>query len=140
MDTEEIASIMKRIASDFTPIIPQLRLEFLSPEAFHARMQGKPLLAWEILDSIERPAYPLHSLPGLKQIIICLEEVEQMVNLEAELLRRPLVEGMILKEILTIAVWQEAHPDPQAHAEKVLRRHWPFQYAALLGKNLGPVT
>ena len=75
--------------------------------------------------------FPLYALPSSRTIMVEMESITERVNREDRRLQRPLVEGMILREVIYLATSCQPFPDPRARAETILRRHWPFQYAAL---------
>lgn len=75
--------------------------------------------------------YPLYALPSSRTIMVDMESLTERVNREDRRLQRPLVEGMILREVIYLATSLQPSPDPRARAETILRRHWPFQYAAM---------
>lgn len=60
-----------------------------------------------------------------------MESLSERVNREDRRLHRPLVEGLVLREVLYLITSGQPLPEPRARAERILRRHWPFQYAAL---------
>ncbi len=74
---------------------------------------------------------PLCALPSSRTIVVEMESLEERVNREDRRLHRPLVEGLILREVLYLMTSRQPLPDPRVRAEHILRRHWPFQYAAL---------
>lgn len=150
MQKEEVLRIIRRITRDFSPLLPGLRLEVVSPEGFRARLQGKPLIAdedalQEVLKeveggggsappgdlSVESSSPLLCGFPASRTIIIELEGLSRRVSREDRRLHRPLVEGLILREVLYLMTSRQPLPDPRSRAENILRRHWPFQYAAL---------
>ncbi|MBC7252894.1 MAG: hypothetical protein H5T72_02850 [Actinobacteria bacterium] len=224
MHREEILRIMNRIARDFSPLLPGLRLEVIPPEGFRARMRGKPIIAdertlravlmeeaprnnvagrppgrvfpggpkrcekasskVEAAESVKRhakplaekdpsftgppsgvpeedrgsnagrgkpggegrkreqareetawkdaaPKYPLYALPASRTIMVEMESLAERINREDRRLHRPMVEGLVLREILYLITSGQPLPEPRARAERILRRHWPFQYAAL---------
>jgi hypothetical protein len=81
----------------------------------------------------EGPAerYPLYALPSSRTILVEMESLAERVNQEDRRLHRPLVEGLVLREVLYLITSGQPLPEPRARAERILRRHWPFQYAAL---------
>ena len=224
MHREEILRIMNRIARDFSPLLPGLRLEVIPPEGFRARMRGKPIIAdertlravlmevapggevgrkptgrafpggskrgaeasskVEAAEGEKRPAKPLggknppfagppsgvpagergtvaghgkpgaegltrertrevrawkdaapkyllYALPASRTIMVEMESLAERINREDRRLHRPMVEGLVLREILYLITSGQPLPEPRARAERILRRHWPFQYAAL---------
>ncbi|MBC7246788.1 MAG: hypothetical protein H5T73_03285 [Actinobacteria bacterium] len=82
-------------------------------------------------ESVEAPVPLLHTLPSTRTIIVEMEGLYEKVSREDRRLHRPLVEGMILREVIYLATSRQPFPDPRARAEAILRRHWPFQFAAL---------
>jgi len=74
---------------------------------------------------------PLYALPSSLTIMVEVENLVERVNREDRRLHRPLVEGLVLREVLYLMAARQPLPDPRYRAENILRRHWPFQYAAL---------
>jgi hypothetical protein len=137
MDDREIEEIISRIAKDFSQLMPRLSVEFLKPEAYSARISGRVFLPGEDPDT-DFSVYPLQALPQGSTILVCTEEVGSLVRREAPRLRGALVEGLILNEIIFLALSRGTEPDPRTKAEIILRRHWPLQYATLFGRTLLP--
>ncbi len=135
MENEEILSIMQRITRDFAKLIPRIKLEVVSSQAYHARIKGRPLLPQERPEEMETSLYPLRALPSSCTILVDLEGTRVLVEKEALRLRRPLVEGLILREIIYLAVHLQAFPDAMSRAEAILRRHWPLQYTLVKDLN-----
>jgi hypothetical protein len=135
MDDREIEETISRIVNDFTALVPHLKAEFLRPEAYQARISGKLHIPGEDLE-LTHPVYPLLSLPERNTILVCTNEVGALVRREAHRLRGALVEGLILNEIIFLALSRGPEPDPRTKAEAILRRHWPLQYATLFGRTL----
>ncbi|MDI6830800.1 MAG: hypothetical protein QME88_05635 [Actinomycetota bacterium] len=158
MRAEDLLVIMRRIVRDFSPLLPGMRLEVVSAEAFRARLQGRPLLPGEVLNGTRRyappeggsrdetyeeardetreeapPPYPLHAFPSTRVVMVDVEGVRTLIGGEDRRLQRVLVEGMILREVIYLATSRQPLPDPRGRAETIFRRHWPFQYAALRG-------
>lgn len=75
--------------------------------------------------------YLLYALPSSRTILVEMEGLTERVNREDRRLHRPLVEGLVLREVLYLITSGQPLPEPRARAERILRRHWPFQYAAL---------
>lgn len=75
--------------------------------------------------------YPLYALPTSRTIMVEMKSLSERINREDHRLHRPLVEGLVLREVLYLITSGQPLPDPRARAERILRRHWPFQYAAL---------
>ncbi len=75
--------------------------------------------------------YPLYALPASHTIMVEMESLTERVNREDRRLHRPLVEGLVLREVLYLITSGQPLPEPRARAERILRRHWPFQYAVL---------
>lgn len=75
--------------------------------------------------------YLLYALPSSHTILVEMESLAERVNREDRRLHRPLVEGLVLREVLYLITSGQPLPEPRARAERILRRHWPFQYAAL---------
>ncbi len=128
MESEEILTIMQRITRDFAKLIPQVKLEVVSSQAYQARIKGRPLLPHEDQEDTETGLYPLRALPTSCMILVDLEGTRGLVEKEAPQLRGPLVEGLILREIIYMAVCIQAFPDAISRTEAILRRHWPLQY------------
>jgi hypothetical protein len=122
---------MRRIIRDFAPLVPGLKLEVVSPEGFQARIRGKFLSADGSVPREVPEETPIQALPSSLTIVVEVESLAERVSREDRRLRRPLVEGLILREILYLMTVRQPLPDPRSRAENILRRHWPFQYAAL---------
>ncbi|MEJ5186636.1 MAG: hypothetical protein WHT46_06105 [Candidatus Geothermincolales bacterium] len=137
MELEEIQRRIERISRDFSPLIPGLKVEFLSSEAYMARLRGKPIMPWEAGKKVKVDAPPLHSSIKNNQVLVCREALLEAVHREPRELRRPLVEGLILYELLYLAVARGPEMYPRARAEAILRRYWPLQYCALQGIIIG---
>ncbi len=152
MRAEDLLIIMRRIVRDFSPLLPGMRLEVVSAEAFRARMHGKPILPGEALDGMRTsappekgsrdeawdeareeapPPYPLHAFPSTRVVMVDVEGLRTLIGGEDRRLQRVLVEGMILREVIYLATSRQPLPDPRGRAETIFRRHWPFQYTAL---------
>ncbi len=165
MQRDEILGLMRRIARDFAPLLPGIRLEVVPPEGFRDRLRGKPLVADEATlrktleerrERASAPASaaepegpmesvgagkqeeqrgeatpPLISFPASRTILVEMEALCRTVAREDRRLHRPLVEGLMLREVIYLVTCRQPFPDPRARAETILRRHWPFQYAAL---------
>lgn len=137
MDEEdEILGTMLRIAGDFQSMLPELRVEVLSLDAFTARLAGRPLIAGQAAPEEEteepvRHELPVRALAASRIIMVEMEALRQRVLREDRRLRRPLVEGLVLREILYLITCRQPMPEPRARAEAILRRHWPFQYTVL---------
>jgi len=142
MRSEELLVIMRRIVRDFSPLLPGMRLEVVSGEAFRARLLGRPILPGEVSREEEPPLYPLHAFPSARVIMVDIEGVRGLVGGEDRRLQRVLAEGMILREVIYLATSHQPFPDPRGRAERIFRRHWPFQFTALrsagfVGETLG---
>ena len=146
---EEILRTVRRIVRDFAPILPGVRLEVVSAEAFQARLRGRPILPGETprgpgaagapAEAAREgapPAYPLHAFAPTRVVMVDIEGLSGLVNREDRRLQRVLVEGMILREIIYLATSRQPLPDPRGRAEAILRRYWPFQYAAVRSTGL----
>jgi len=131
MREEEILGIMRRIVRDFSPLLPGLRLEAVSPEAFRARIRGKPVLPGEKPEVGGSMLYPLHAFPSRLLVMVDIEGIAALIGREDRRLQRVLAEGMILFEVIYLAASRQPLPDPRGRAESILRRHWPFQYTAV---------
>lgn len=92
---------------------------------------GEPGMLTESGKRGETPTPLLHTFPSTRTIIVEMDGLYEKVSREDRRLHRPLVEGMILREVIYLATSRQPFPDPRARAETILRRHWPFQYAAL---------
>jgi len=133
MEFEEIKNLMCRIINDFSPLLPGLRIEFLEADAFNARVRGRPLLPGEEREDAEPPPAPIHSFVPNNRIIVSREGIVAHTQKEAVELRRPLVEGLILREIIYLAMARIPRPLPRMRADRILRRYWPLQYVTLQG-------
>lgn len=144
MRAEDLLAILRRIVRDFSPLLPGMRLEVVSSEAFRARLLGKPILPGEALEGLRpaappqgdrqeeaSPLYPLHAFPSTSVVMVDVEGMRALIAEEDRRLQRVLTEGMILREVIYLATSRQPFPDPRSRAETILRRHWPFQYAAL---------
>lgn len=107
-------------------------------EGRHGSPEGRDLEEREGSRARERMArkgleakYPLYALPSSRVIMVEMESLAERVNREDRRLHRPLVEGLVLREVLYLITSGQPLPEPRARAERILRRHWPFQYAAL---------
>lgn len=140
MELEEIQKRIERIVRDFSPLIPGLKVEFLGSQAYMARLRGRPILPWEKQDEVKVEAPPLHSSIKNNLVLVCREALVEKVHSEPRELRRPLVEGLILYELLYLAVASGPEMYPRAKAEALLRRYWPLQYCALQGVVIGAET
>lgn len=127
----EILDRMRRITGDFAPLLQRIHLEVVSPEGFQARLRGKPILPGEDESEVEPPSVPVRALPASRTIIVEIERLQEMLDKEDRRLQRPLVEGMILREVIFLVTSRQPLPQPRARAEEILRRHWPFQFTAL---------
>lgn len=128
---DEILARMRRITGDFEPLLHGIRLEVVPPEGFGARVRGRPILPGVSEPVEETPAIPVRGLPASRTIVVEIEGLMEIIGRENQRLHRPLVEGMILREIIYLATSRQPLPQPRARAETILRRHWPFQYVAL---------
>ena len=99
---------------------------------------GKPGEAGEPGEGEKPPVPLLHTFPSTGTIIVEMDGLYEKVSREDRRLHRPLVEGVILREVIYLATSRQPFPDPRARAETILRRHWPFQYAALRSVGLAP--
>ena len=152
MRAEELLTILRRIVRDFSPLLPGIRLEVVSGEAFQARLLGKPILPGEAFGGLSSaappqghkqeeardapheeapPLYPLYAFPSTRVVMVDVEGMRTLIAEEDRRLQRVLTEGMILREVIYLATSRQPFPDPRSRAEIILRRHWPFQYAAL---------
>ena len=131
MREDEILERMRRITSDFTPLLPEVRMEVLSPEAFQARLRGKPLLPGGREPGAGPPAVPVRALPASRTIMVEMGSLQEILKREDRRLHNPLVEGMVLREVIFLVTSRQPLPQPRARAEEILRRHWPLQYVAL---------
>lgn len=136
MDSAEIERLISRIVKDFSYLLPGLQVEFLRAPAYQARISGKIILPDEQSMQLAAAVYPLHSILETNEVLVCIEEVVALLGREAEQLQHPLVEGLILNEILFLAVARGPDPDPRARAEAILSRYWPLQYVTLYGRTL----
>jgi hypothetical protein len=137
LELEEIQRRIERISRDFSPLIPGLKVEFLSSEAYMARLRGRPILPWEADKKVRVDAPPLYSSIKNNMVLVCREALLETVHREPKELRRPLVEGLILYELLYLAVARGPEVYPRAKAEALLRRYWPLQYCAVQGIVIG---
>ena len=128
---DEILERMRRITADFAPLTQRISLEVVTPEAFQARLRGKAILPGEHEPESEPPSVPVRALPASRTIIVDMEGLQAMLGREDRRLQRPLVEGMILREVVYLVTSRQPFPQPRARADDILRRHWPFQFAAL---------
>jgi hypothetical protein len=135
MDVNEIEKIISRIVKDFSYLIPGLSVDFLKAPAYQARVVGRLTVPGDS-EPMVPAVYPLHSLLETNKVLVCIEEVGALLEREAYELRRPLVEGLILNEILYIAISRGPEPDPRSKAESILSRYWPLQYVTLFGRTL----
>lgn len=132
----EIESIIARIVKDFSHLVPGLAVQFLTTEAYQTRVACRISAAGEESQEILSPAYPLHSIPQTRKVLVCTEEVAALLAREAPELRRAMLEGLILNEILFLAPSRGPERGPRAKAEEILCRHWPLQYTTLFGRKL----
>ncbi len=156
MRAEELLVIIRRIMRDFSPLLPGMRLEVVSGEAFRARLRGRPILPGEDTggdtespypaapmergrrkeagdEAREEPPshYPLHAFPSTRVVMVDVEGMRALIGEEDRRLQRVLAEGMILREVIYLATSRQPLPDPRGRAETIFRRYWPFQYTAL---------
>ncbi len=142
MREDEILTILRRIVRDFSPMMPGVRLEVVSPEAFRARLRGRPILPGEGLGDGETPGagepllYPLQAFPATRVVMVDIEGMLALIGGEDRRLQRVLAEGMILREVIHLATSHQPLPDPRGRAERIFRRHWPFQYTAMRSAGL----
>lgn len=136
MNLDEIMARMHRIVRDFSPIAPDLKVEFLREDAYAARIRGKPLLPGEKEPEGMHEFPPLHSSIKSNIISVSSRAVMELVREERPQLRRPLVEGLILNEILYLLVARGPEMFPRAKAEALFRKYWPLQYYTVHGTPL----
>ncbi len=133
---EEMLLTMRRIVRDFSPLLPGLRLEEVSPQAYRARVKGRPILPAEEIEDTGHPPYPRHSLPTTRLVMVDIEGLGKLIGGEDRRLQRVMTEGMILLEVIYLATSRQPLPDPRGRAESILRSHWPFQYTAVRSAGL----
>ena len=136
MNAKEIEGIITRIVKDFSHLMPGLSVQFMKTKAYRARVAGRTAQPGPGSQDIMPPLYPLQSEPKTNRLLICTEEVNALLAREAPELRTATVEGLILNEILFLAVSRSGEPDPRAKAEEILCRYWPLQYATIFGRKL----
>lgn len=127
---------MRRITGDFRPLLPGLEIEFLQPEAFAARVRGRPILIRNEPDANVPPSSPIHSFIKSTRILVNREVLAERLDGETRELRRLLVEGLILDEILYLALARESEFFTRTRSRAILRRYWPLQYFAVHGTPL----
>jgi hypothetical protein len=110
--------VMQRIVNDFQSRLPDLDLRPLEPSAFAAAAPE----GW---------GYPLYASPNSGSVLVDREGLVRLVDEEESRLHRPLVEGMILAEVLYLIGAKEGAENPRLEADELLTRHWPLQYVVL---------